>query len=362
MIKRIPFIFAAFLLLINSCNQKENGAENTRTITDMLGREISVPDTITRIVGVRAGALRMITYMGAAKQVVGVEENELRDWRPYSIANPYLLNLSTIGPMMGGDSELILNSKPDVIFITYATVADANALQKRTGIPVIAIDCPEFGTHRHILYESLNLMAEILHKTARADSLIAYIENSIQDLDSITSNLSKQSKPKVYVGGVSYSGSHGITSTQPYYPPFEFTNAKNVAKQIAEEKFSHVKGTFIDIEQLLAWNPDVLFIDCGGIELVQKSIKEKKILERNIAAFKNEQMYVLYAYNNYANNYEMVLANSWYVAKKMYPGEFAHIDIKEKVNEITKMFLGKPIYDELIAESGAYTEFKIRKY
>ncbi len=362
MIKFIPFIFAAFVLFISSCNQNVNRAENSREIVDMLGRHVYIPENVERVVGVSAGALRLLTYMGEANRVVGIEEHEFRTPKPYTIANPELLLLPVIGPMMGGDSELILQAKPDVIFITYTTVANANALQKRTGIPVIAIDCTELYTHRHILYDSFKLISKVFHKPTRADSLIAYIENTILAMDSLTSTISVQKKPKVYIGGISYRGSHGIASTHPFYPPFEFANANNVARQINEEKFSHVKGTFIDIEQLLVWNPDILFVDSGGIDLVLKSINQNKILERNISAIKNRNMYVLYAYNNYATHYEMVLANSWYVAKKMYPEKFAHIDIKEKVNEITNMFLGKPIYDELIAESGAYTEFKIRQY
>jgi iron complex transport system substrate-binding protein len=359
--KQFLFAFIVIALAFSSCNQKQKSVSDVRIVTDMLGRKVEIPEKIDRVVGVRAGALRMLTYMGAADKVVGIEEHERRDLRPYTIAYPALLNLPLIGPMMGGDSELILQANPDVIFMSYATRADADGLEKRTGIPVIAIDCPELVSHRNILYQSLRLMGQVFSAENRADSIINFFEQTIVQLDSITSLINDVDKPKVYVGGVSYSGTRDITSTQAFYPPFEFVNAKNVAQEIAAEKISHVRGTFIDIEQLLVWNPDVLFIDNGGIELVNKSVREKKILKNNIAAFKNKQVYVVYAYNNYATNYEMIFANSWYVAKVLYPSQFEQIDIKQKVNQITQFLLGKAIYDDLQRDMPAFTNYIIQE-
>ncbi len=98
--------------------------------------------------GVRAVALRLLVYMDATHMIAGVEQNEKNSLTPYVIAHPELTTLPSIGPPMGGDAELILKSDPDGIFITYTTAGDADALQKKTGIPVVAIECPDFGTAR----------------------------------------------------------------------------------------------------------------------------------------------------------------------------------------------------------------------
>jgi iron complex transport system substrate-binding protein len=142
---------------------------------------------------------------------------------------------------------------------------------------------------------------------------------------------------------VPYSGSYGINSTQPYYPPFIFTNCENVASSIDESLISHVKGTFIDREQLLQWNPDYLFIDKSGLNIVKTDLSPGTALFDNLKAVQMEHVYTLYPYNNYAINYEMVLVTSWYVASVLYPEQFHDFDFSFKAKEIINVFLGDDI-------------------
>ena len=312
----------------------------------MLGRQVTVPSDVERIVAIRAGTLRLLLYMETADMIVGIEEGDARSERPYLTPFPELRNLPVIGPIMVGDAELILNVRPDVIFTSYSTVGEANALQQKTGIPVIALECPEMATAaRDTLYASLRLIGKVLNKKERADTLINYMETMIAELEKRTANIPENNKLSVYVGGVQYSGAKGITSTQPYFPPFTFTNAANVASELEKRVISHVRGTFIDKEQLLLWNPDVIFIDETGLILSLEDIKTGRGLE-GLKAFQTGNFYALLPYNNYAINYEMVLINSWFVGKTLYPEIFSDIEIGEKGNEISEMFFGKRVFDE----------------
>lgn len=336
--KNIIYIFLFFFLLscINPSLKKRDGF----MVNDMLGRTVLIPKEVNTVVGLRAGALRLLLYCGAKEMIAGIEEPEKRPGRPYMDAFPELRKLPVIGPAMGGDAELILKAKPDVIFISYTTKTDANALQEKTGIPVIAIECPEFATEKEKLFDSFRLIGRVTNNQGRVDSLIAYISRSINELDERTKGISTENRPKVYIGGVSYSGSYGINSTQPFYPPFIFTNSKNVASLIDKSLVSYVKGTFIDKEQLLQWNPDYLFIDKSGINIVKKDLSAGSALYDNLKAIQNNNIYTLYPYNNYAINYEMVLVNSWYVAIVLYPQQFSDIDFTSKAKEIVSVFLG----------------------
>ena len=354
-LKNIGYLSILFIgvTLLNCANPSRHKGGRLVCVNDMLGREIRVPQTVNRIVGLRAGALRLLVYMDVVDKIVGVEENEKRGRTPYAIAYPELSGLPLIGPPMGGDAELILKVQPDVIFITYTTKGDADALRQKTGIPVVALECPEFGTAKDTLFTSFELIGKILQKKNRADSLIAYIKNSITDLYKRTSGIPEQDKPSVYIGGVPYSGTHGINSTHPYYPPFIFVNAKNVASDINKSLVSHVKGTYIDKEQLMVWNPDVLFIDESGLSIVEKDLGKNTALH-GLNAVKNNKMFTLLPYNNYAVNYELVLVNAWYVGKILYPRNFSDIDIESKTNEILKVFFNNRIYNELAESLGGF--------
>ena len=351
--KALRYVILLSLLLVGTrCTRthRQTG-EETKVIRDMRGREVEVPEQVEKVIGLRAGALRLLVYMDAVDLVAGIEETERRSERPYTIAYPKLKERPVIGPPMGGDAELILKANPDVIFISYTTRGDADALQKKTGIPVVAIECPEFSRQKEILFDSFRLIGKILHKQGRADSLIRYINRSVYTMEKRTHSLPEEQRPEVYIGGVPYSGSHGISYTQPYYPPFAFTNAQNVAAQIDEELISHVRGTFIDKEQLIIWNPDYLFIDQSGLSLVQDQLRQNKALYEGLKAVRNNKVFTVYPYNNYAINYELVLANSWYVAKILYPGRFEDVDVDQKTGEIFRVFLGKDIRGELAFNS-----------
>lgn len=357
--EKIPILIISVMLVqgfMTGCkySQQSNQYETT-TVTDMLGREVTIPQAVNSIVGLRAGVLRLLVYMNAVDMIAGVEESELRSTRPYLMAYPSLTNLPVIGPSMGGDAELITKAGPDVIFISYTTKEDADALQYKTGIPVIGVECPEFGTDRNILYASLSLIGKVLNKQQRADSLISYINQSINELDNRTTDVPAEDKPSVYVGGVPYSGSHGINSTQPYFPPFMFVNAPNVASDIDGRLVSHVRGTYIDKEQLLLWDPDVLFIDESGLSIVKQDLAEGTPLYNSLKAVNNDSIFVLLPYNNYAINYELVLVNAWYTGKILYPENFEDIEIDKKTDDILQYFLGKALYHELMNHSAAFS-------
>lgn len=351
-------IFAAVLLIfsITACNDVEKSNSNKRTIADVIGRQISIPDTVNKIVGVRAASLRFISYLNAVDMVVGVEENEHRGNRVYTIAHPELKELPQIGPMMGGDAELILKQQPDVIFMTYTTAEFADKLQQKTGIPVVVIEAPPFVLSKDKMYKSINLMAEVLNKQKRADSLINFIEKQLDLLAKLSSN--QEFNKSVYVGGISYRGAHGINSTQAFYPPFEFIKVNNIAKSIDSELISHTKGTFIDIEQILKWNPDYIFIDKAGLDLCMKDFKENPILRNNLKAFADSNVYSVLPYNNYATNYELNIINAFFIGKKLKPQAFKNIDLNQKAKEIIKAFYGKDAYDKIYNEYPAFKSLR----
>ena len=60
-------------------------------------------------------------------------------------------------------------------------------------------------------------------------------------------------------------------------------------------------------------------------------------------------VYLEMAYNAYYTNYEITLMNTWYIAKTVYPDKFQDIDMTAKTNEITEMFLGSKLADQIFA-------------
>ena len=324
-----------------------SSTENTVTITDMTGHTVPVPANVQRVVGIEAGALRLLAYLNATDRVVGVEDIERQGGKPYNYAYPALADLPVIGPIHGGDPELITAAQPDVIFWTYTEAGEADDLQAQTGIPVVTLNYGDLDDHRATFYRALRLTACILEVEHRAEAVISYIDATIADLDTRTRDIPDSARPSCYVGGVCYRGAHGIASTEPDYAPFQFVHADNVAGSLQQEH------AFVDIEAIIEWNPDVLFIDEGGSQLVMQDITNHSVLA-DVRAIRQGQIYGVLPYNWYSTNYGTVLANAYYIGSVLYPDAFSDIDPEVKANEIYQMLLGSPIYQDMQTAYGGF--------
>jgi len=331
----------------------------TTTITDGFGRSVAIPADTTKIVCSGAGCLRYIVYLGAQDKVVGVDSIEKtaqkQEGRAYALANPQFSSLPLIGEFRGKDDpEKIIGIGPEVIFKTFTSgtvaatsAAEADALQNKTGIPVVAFPYGSLrtDTEKKEMFGSLRLLGKATGKEARAEELIAYIDATIADLDNRTKDIPASQQKTVFVGGVSSAGAHGIISTEPAYPPFLWVHAKNIAAG------SGTQHADISKETIVNGDPDVLFIDVGTTQMGgdEGAIGELKTnaAYANLKALKSGNVYGVLPYNFYSTNYETVLANGYYVGKVLYPDRFAYVDPQKKADEIYTKFVGKPTFSAL---------------
>lgn len=337
-----------YLLLLSclACRGKEQ--LYTRLICDALGRNVLLPDTIKRVVCLRSSAIRMVTYAGGSDFICGVEESETQENHEYThlFAHPELLRKPIVGPRMGGDAELLMLARPDVIFMASTTIGEANELQSRIGIPVIALEYGDMGRKRSVFCYSLQLIGEVLHTQKQVDTLICFINRQLDDLQNRVEGLVQVED--VYVGGISYRGQKGLTSTDPYYAALELLDIYNVASELDTSVVSAIAGTYIDWEQLIEWNPDLIFVDVSGWPLVEQEFKTYAKLNQLLQAYATKQIYLLWPYNNYHSNFDVMLVNAWYVGKVLFPEHFEDISMKQKINEIMFYFVGDTIANQLI--------------
>jgi iron complex transport system substrate-binding protein len=321
----------------------------------MAGRTVTVPNDVSRIVGLNYGALRLITYLEASDLVCGVEqiENPL-DGRPYAMAHPEYLNLPVIGPQFGGDPELIAAQNPDVVFITDTATSNLDSLQSQLGIPVVGIVYGGLDTPDSVqtFYDSLTLMGQVLHKEDRATAVINYVSGLMSDLQTRTSNIPDSQKPTVYIGGLSSRGLHGFTSTSAFYSPFTMTNSKNVITPDMAQNSTQVVN--IDMEALPGLNPDVLFVDHNGLSLCQQDVNDHADVYEQLDAIKNNCVYGLMGYNWYALNFDVALSDAYYVGTVLYPDQFADINPPQKADEIYTFLCGAPLYDQMVQLTGEF--------
>ncbi len=313
-------------------------------------------EKIKHVICSGAGCLRLLTYLQAEDMVVAVDDIESRrkrfDARPYSLANPQFKELPVFGQFRGHDNpELImaLEPQPQVIFKTYGSSMgyDPKELEEKTGIPVIVLNYGNLGTLRPQLFASLRKMGQILNREKRAEDVIGFVENIIEDLARRTENVAQQERPSAFVGGVAFKGPHGFQSTEPGYPPFTFVNAVNPAfdRGLSGKELSHSN---VSVEMIIEWNPDFLFLDLSTLQLGDKAggLFELKTSPayQSLSAVQSGNVYGLLPYNWYSKNYGSILANAYYIGKLLYPENFKDIDPKKKADEIYTFLVGKPVF------------------
>jgi len=324
---------------------------NAIEISDLAGRKLNLPDEIEKIAAVGPGALRLVVYLEAEDKVVGVEEFEKRNQkRPYIIAKPELLELPVIGPQFGGDAELITAQNPDLIIASYLSRAEMDSLQTKTQIPVVSINdgSPGSKTEKE-LKTALNFLAKILDKEKRAEELINFFNQSKVELQAKTGDL--ESDLRLYIGGIGNKGAQGISSTESNYPPFKYLGLKNIIEEKDKSNFS------ISKERLLLEDPDLIFIDQGGLKLVKNDLKRKEF--RYLKAYQQNNIYQLLPYNHYTSNFATMLADAYYIAKILYPEKFKEVEPKEKADQIYQKFVGKPVYNEMADIFGGFKKMNL---
>ncbi len=318
------------------------------TITDALGREVTVPKSPDRVICSGSSSLRYLTYLEAQDKIVAVDSIEARktgsDARPYAIANPQFKGYPVFGEFRGNDDPekiLSLDPRPQVIFkIDSKSGYDPVELQAKTGIPVVVVKYGNLVTQREDMYQALRIMGTVMGKEERAKDVTTFIDNAIADLDKRTRDVPAEKKTTCYVGGIARAGPHGFQSTEPTYPPFHFTNAKNVA-------YDPKNLTAVDVtkESILGWDPEVIFVDLSTTQSEDKSSALYQLKTdpayRKLKAVKSGEVYGVLPYNWYNQNQCSILVNAYFAGKLLYPDKFEDVDLDEKAIEIYTFMVGK---------------------
>jgi iron complex transport system substrate-binding protein len=324
-------------------------------VKDMAGRPVSLTTQPQRIVCIGPGALRLIVYLEAQNMLVGVESMEKQHpaGRPYWIAQPHLQALPVIGPGGSGainkkpDMEAVLRVAPDLIVATYMETAMADEVSGTLGIPVVVLSYGELAVFDQRVFDSLRLAGKILNREARADAVIDFINGIRTDLDRRTADVSDQLPVKVFVGGIGYRGSQGIESTQRDYIPLDWNHTVNAAQQVQATVGSHV---MVDKEILLELDPDVIFIDGGGLDLVKADYRRKPDFYRALTAFREGRIYALFPFNHYTTNIDTAMADAYAIGKLLYPRRFADVDLVRQADSIYTFLVGHAVAGRMQAD------------
>lgn len=357
--KRLIPLLMILALVLSACGTEvaqPTDAAGTRTVTDSLGREVAVPESVDGIV-VLGNTPRMATYLGLTDMVVGYSGMDADSITPLTayanVTKDDWADVPVVGTDSGGNtsynSEEIILTGADVIFCT--TTSDvADQLQRETGIPVVSVSQGTlFGED---FEQSLSIMAEVCGVSERAQAISDYVDACFAELEQLTVDIPEDERHTVLSAAATFRGFHGIEGIRVYDPVMLSVNALNLADE-ADGGGEYASYT-VDKEQIVVWNPEYIFMDSSGVPLVRQDYAEHPAYYAELSAFQNGNMYQYPSSTSYYDNMEISLANCYYVGSVLYPEAFADVDFEAKASEIFDFFLGEPDY---LAELEAYGAF-----
>jgi iron complex transport system substrate-binding protein len=333
-------------------------AASARTIVDATGTTRTIPASVSHVICSGSGCLRLLTYLEGQSLIAGVDDMETRrsrfEARPYALANPGFKDLPTFGEFRGHDHPeriLTLSPRPDVIFKTFATMGtDPNELETKTGIPVVVLDAGDLGEYRQNFYASLRIMARVIGKEKRAEAVIDFFENNIQEIGSRARAAGNEHPPSVYIGGVAHKGPHGFQSTEPDYPPFRFVGLRNIAYTTGLTG-KGLRHSDVAKEKIMEWDPNVLFLDLSTLQFGKQGggLDELKTdpAYQALTAVQTGKVYGVLPYNWYSQNFGSILADAWFIGKTLYPEQFKDIDPRTRADAIYTFLVGEPVFDKM---------------
>ena len=357
-------LIAATVLTLCACAAGEQtDPVSGITVTDMVGREVTVvPGSYSRVVCIGAGALRMYSYIGDVSLLAGVEDidNTTLSERPAlfdSVARPYVLAYGNVfstlpscgvgGPMaQAAEAEKILACNPDIVISEFEDVEKSDALQAQLGVPVITLSTGSKGVFDSAFFGSLSLLGTIFGKEDRAEAIISFVEDQTAAIKARVLTVAEEDKPSVYICGLGNWGTTNHLTTAENYVCLEVAGVKNVISGLGIQGVGPIeKEKFVELGAQM----DIIIMDAAAVKNIKPLYAEDPTMFDTCKAWQTGEVYLEMAYNAYYTNYEIALINTWFIAKTVYPHLFADIDMTEKTNEITKLFLGMELADAIFA-------------
>jgi len=250
------------------------------TLRDGAGREVAVPGRVERIFPAGPPAAILI-YTLAPDLLLGWPRANRAEEREFLL--PGIGDRPEVGRITGRGSsanvEVVLGLKPDLIVDSGSTgrtyVELAERVQQQTGVPYALLDGRFSETPA-----SYRILGRLTGRSERAETLARWCEDSFATIRSRIANVPADRRPSVYYA----RGPRGLETGlggSINVETLSFLGARNAADDTPGNGLAQVS-----LEQVLAWNPDVIVtIDIAFAESVRsdpnwagvKAVRERRV-------------------------------------------------------------------------------------
>ena len=318
----------------------------TKVFTDSLGREVEVPYHITKV-AVSGPLAQIVLFALCPDKLVGIASDWDKTAEEYLSTEYY--NLPVLGQLYGGKGELnleaLLASGAEVVIDVGepkdSAKEDLDALQEQTGIPFVHVTALTESTG-----DAYRKLGDLLSMEQEAETLATYCDEHYAMVTELAGKVEKV-KLLYLLGDTGLN----VIAKGSFHAEVIDLLSDNLA--VVESPSSKGSGNEVDMEQLLAWNPDVILFAPGSI---YDTVGEDAAW-RQMSAIQSGRYYEVpmgpYNWMGFPPSVQRYLGMLW-MGKLLYP-EQAEYDLKAEVKEYFTLFYHTELtdaqYDALVANS-----------
>ena len=310
-----------------------SAAESARSITDMQGVKVSVPEKVEKIAALWNANNEIILALGGMDKVVATTDL-IKNNKWFEHIYPKLKNLPAA--LNGKDLQIeeLVKLAPDVIIVYNKNFQDELIKNGFSAVNLIFRDYPD-------MEKSIYATAEVIgtdDARKKAEKLANKIHDNSEFVTARTKNIPDAKRPKVLhlLGGANLLKVDGTNTIQNTW--IKLGGGVNAI---------NTEGSMIEVsaEEIINANPDIIIVGGNDTDTQIKKIKEHPAFSGSNAV-KNGKVYGnpkgVFSWDRYGA--ENVLQILW-AAKTIQPDLFKDVDIKAKTKEFYKEFLNHDLTD-----------------
>lgn len=296
-------------------------AQTTRQVTDAAGRVVTLPTHVTRVADAWHANNAMVLMLGGGDELVATSVK--------ARAQPWLRKLypridqlpAAFDAAGGANMETLIGARPDVVLMAYDGVPPKWLPQATAyGLPVVLMPNKSLADLQTSALMTGRVLGDAQERNAR--SYVDYFRDNIRRVMKVTGALAVGDRPKVL-----HTASAGIltvdgrdTLIDDWIRVAGGTNAAQVSGN----------GRPVTLEQVLAWNPDVIIVGSAPNDRSRQAILDDPRW-RGVKAVRDGRVFVnpTGAYLWDRHSAEAALQVLW-AAKVLHPSLFPDLDIEQE--------------------------------
>jgi iron complex transport system substrate-binding protein len=321
-------------------SQSTDGSESTVTVTDALGRSVTVPEEPERITLAGRAVLMLAdavyAFPSARDRVTGISRidqgkgNFLRALDP-DYGEKQILERNA-GP------EQVAATRPDLVILKDFMKGNLGDAVSRLGIPVVYLRLETPEDYRR----DLRILGSVFDADARAEEIVRYYEERMRFVANTVADIPAARRPEALFVYYAMQGNEVAVNVPPAGWIQTTLLERAGARPVWADAVTGGGWQTVGVEQVLQWNPAELFVvsyrrDIGAaMERIRGDARW-----RRLAAAEADRIHAfpLDYYSWDQPDVRWILGLQW-LAKTLHPERFTELSMEEELYDFFSFMYG----------------------